>query len=150
MKFYIAIFFINFTNLYAQEKVIGERKLGLETLERITKNDGNKIVSSLKKNFPLLAQSIIHFAYGKVISRDVLTDQRNEISTVSMLAAQGGLDLQLKVHIEGALNVGVKPEELVEIIYLTKIYAGFPKAINAAKVMESVFKERKIKLKKEN
>lgn len=146
MKFYIAIFLLIFISLHAQGKIMNERKLGLETLKRITKADGQNVVSDLKETFPLLADSIIDFAYGKVISRDILTDQKNELSTVSMLAAQGGLDLQLKVHIEGALNVGVKPEELVEIIYLTKIYAGFPKAINAAKIMESVFKERKIKL----
>lgn len=150
MKFYITIFFLTVINLNAHGEIMNERKLGLKTLERITKADGEKVVSSLKKSFPLLADSIIDFAYGKVISRNILTDQKNEISTVSMLAAQGGLDLQLKVHIEGALNVGVRPEELVEIIYLTKIYAGFPKAINAAKIMESVFKERKIKLKKES
>ena len=52
---------------------------------------------------------------------------------------------QLKVHYVGALNVGVKPEELIEIVYLTSVYAGMPKAINAANALTEVFKERGIK-----
>ncbi len=35
---------------------------------------------------------------------------------------------QLKVHIEGGLNVGLSKDEIVEIIMQMAVYAGFPAA----------------------
>jgi 4-carboxymuconolactone decarboxylase len=121
-----------------------KRELGIKTLNEVTKGDGQKVIDSLK-DFPVLSDGIIEFAYGDVISRKVLDPKSRQLATVAALAAQGMLGPQLKVHYAGALNVGVKPEELVEIVYLTSVYAGMPKAINAASVLTEVFKERGIK-----
>jgi len=51
---------------------------------------------------------------------------------------------QLNVHINGALNVGCKPEEIVETILQMAVYAGFPAALNAMFVAKEVFQERNI------
>lgn len=125
---------------------INRREIGLKTLSEVTKQDGQSVVKGLQDEFPFLADSIVDFAYGEVISRKVLDPKFRQIATVSSLAAQGALAPQLKVHYVGALNVGVKPEELVEIVYLTSVYSGFPRAINAAAILSEVFKERGIKL----
>lgn len=133
------------TALSAEEVVKNpKRELGLKTLNEVTKGDGQKVVDSLK-NFPVLADGIIEFAYGDVISRKVLDPKSRQLATVASLAAQGMLSPQLKVHYAGALNVGVKPEELIEIVYLTSVYAGMPKAINAATALTEVFKEKGIR-----
>lgn len=121
------------------------RELGIKTLNEVTQGDGQKVVESLK-DFPVLADAILDFAYGDVISRKVLDPKSRQLATVSALAAQGMLVPQLKVHYVGALNVGVKPEELVEIIYLTSVYAGIPKAINAATALKEVFSEKGIRI----
>jgi 4-carboxymuconolactone decarboxylase len=51
---------------------------------------------------------------------------------------------QLKVHIEGALNVGCKPTEIVEVILQMAVYAGFPASINGLNTAREVFKSRKV------
>lgn len=142
-----AIIFID--TALAAEKIMNnpKRELGLKTLNEVTKGDGQKVVDGLK-DFPILADGIIEFAYGEVISRKVLDPKSRQLATVASLAAQGMLSPQLKVHYIGALNVGVRPEELIEIVYLTSVYAGMPKAINAASALKEVFNEKGIKLEK--
>lgn len=137
---------IPMTSAFAMEKIMNnpKRELGLKTLNEVTKGDGQKVIDALK-DFPVLADGIIEFAYGDVISRKVLDPRSRQLATVASLAAQGMLSPQLKVHYVGALNVGVKPEELVEVVYLTSVYAGMPKAINAANALTEVLKERGIK-----
>lgn len=74
-------------------------------------------------------------------------DTSRQIATVSMLISQGMLTPQLKVHYAGALTAGVTPEELAEVIYLTSVYVGIPKAISAATTLQEVLKEKGIKIK---
>ncbi len=49
---------------------------------------------------------------------------------------------QLKVHIRGALNVGLTREEIVEAFIQLSVYAGFPAALNAVFAAEEVFNEQ--------
>lgn len=53
---------------------------------------------------------------------------------------------QLKAHAGAALKVGVTPEELREVMYLTAPFIGFPKMLNAVGTVNEVFKEREISL----
>ena len=59
-----------------------------------------------------------------------------------MLTAQGGRDPQLRLHIGAALNVGLTPEEVEEIILQTVPYAGFPTAINGLTLLRQVVASR--------
>jgi 4-carboxymuconolactone decarboxylase len=49
---------------------------------------------------------------------------------------------QLTGHINAGLNVGLTPEEIVEVIIHCVQYAGFPRAINALTVAKKVFEQR--------
>ncbi|MCC3306610.1 carboxymuconolactone decarboxylase family protein [Sneathiella sp. HT1-7] len=122
------------------------REIGLKVLGELTDSDGTGILRRLKE-FPVLAEGVVDFAYGEVLSRDVLDPKIRQLATVSSLASQGMLAPQLKIHFAGALNIGVKPEELVEIVYITAIYAGMPKALNAAAILQEVFREKGINIK---
>jgi 4-carboxymuconolactone decarboxylase len=42
------------------------------------------------------------------------------------------------VHIRGALNVDVTPEELFEALLQVGLYAGLPRALNAIRVLREV------------
>lgn len=53
---------------------------------------------------------------------------------------------QLKAHAGAALNVGVTPVELRELVYLCAPYIGFPKTLNALATINEVFKERGLTL----
>ncbi len=44
----------------------------------------------------------------------------------------------LKIHAGYALRLGVTPEELKEVVYLTTVTAGFPRAIDAANAVREV------------
>ena len=123
----------------------GERhERGLKTLSAITGGTGKAVVEGLEDIAPDLAEWIIAFSYGDVLSRPGLDLRSRQFATVAALTALGTASPQLKVHIEGALNVGCNPGEIVEVILQMAIYAGFPAAINGLNTAREVFKERKI------
>lgn len=122
------------------------RTKGIETLQRITGATGNSVVNSLSDVSPELGDWIVDFAYGDVFSRPGVALCTRELATISALTALGNAQPQLKVHIEGALNVGCKPEEIVEIIIQMAVYAGFPSALNGISAAREVFGKRGIKM----
>ena len=67
------------------------------------------------------------------------------MAVVAALTALGNAAPQLKVHINGAINVGCSIEELVEIMIQMSVYCGFPAAINGITVLKEVIYERNIK-----
>jgi len=83
-----------------------------------------------------LGRYMVEFPYGDIYSRDGLAARDREIATIAMLTALGGREPQLRVHVNSALNVGLTPDELYEIILHTLIFAGFPTAINALSVLD--------------
>ena len=46
---------------------------------------------------------------------------------------------QLEIHINGALNVGIAPEKIIEIFLQCIPYTGFPKVLNAVSVAKKLF-----------
>lgn len=116
--------------------------LGVAALAAITGGTGTAVVDSLKDIAPDLAEWIVSFSYGDVMSRPGLDLRSRQFATVAALTAMGTAAPQLKVHINGALNVGCRPSEIVEVILQMAVYAGFPSAINALNIAREVFKER--------
>ena len=104
---------------------------------RITEVDGQagtEVVEPLGD----LGRYIVEFAFGDIYSREGLSLRDRELATVAALTAMGGCEPQLKVHLGGALNVGLTEEEIEETILQTVPYAGFPTAINAMNVFKKV------------
>ena len=48
----------------------------------------------------------------------------------------------MKIHAGYALNLGATRDELKEVVYLTTVHAGFPRAIEAAQVLAELLQER--------
>ncbi|MCK9239473.1 carboxymuconolactone decarboxylase family protein [Desulfocurvus sp.] len=115
---------------------------GLERLGQIDGDAGRKVLDSLAGFAPDLARYVIEFPFGDVYSRPGLGLREREIATVAALAALGNAAPQLAVHVHGALNVGVRPAEIVEVVIQMAVYAGFPAALRAAAVVREVFQER--------
>src|SRR5262245_20167203 len=122
------------------------QKLGEETLSVITGGTGAAVVEGLKDIAPDLAEWIISFSYGDVMSRPGLDKRSRQFSTIAALTAMGTATPQLKVHIHGALNVGCTPAEIVEVILQMAVFSGFPSVINGLNVAREVFKERNLKV----
>jgi 4-carboxymuconolactone decarboxylase len=118
------------------------RTRGLRALAEITGDSGEGVVESLRDIAPDFADWIVDFSYGDVMARPGLDRRSRQFATIAALTALGNAQPQLKVHIAGALNVGCKPQEIVEVILQMAVYAGFPAAINALNVAREVFKAR--------
>ena len=92
---------------------------------------------------PDFARYVVEFPFGEIYSRPKLDLKSREIAVVAALTALGNTSLQLKSHIEGVLNVGCTPEEVVEVIIHMSVYAGFPAALNSLIMAKEVFSEQK-------
>lgn len=115
---------------------------GLAKLEEIDGQAGSRVIDSLRDIAPDFARYLIEFPFGDIYSRPGLDLRAREIAVVAALTALGNAAPQLKVHIEGALNVGVSQEEIVEVIMQMAVYAGFPAALNGLFAAKEVFAER--------
>jgi len=73
---------------------------------------------------------VTQFVFGMFWSRPNLDLRSRSLCTVAQLAALGKTD-ELKGHLAGALNLGIKREELVEVLMQTACYAGVPTAVSA-------------------
>jgi len=117
-------------------------KIGWKKLKEIDGKAGEQVIESLKEIAPDLAKYIIEFPFGDIYSRPGLDLKSREIATVAALTALGNAIPQLKVHINGALNVGCTRQEVVEVIIQMAVYAGFPAALNGIFAAKEVFEER--------
>lgn len=123
---------------------------GAEKFKEIKGENGEEIIERLKELDPDLARYVIEFPFGDIYTRPGLDLRSREIVTVAALIALGNADLQLKVHIRSALNVGVMRQEIIEIIIQMAVYAGFPAALNAMRAAKEVFEEVDTAEKTEN
>jgi 3-oxoadipate enol-lactonase len=95
-------------------------------------------LADLELRSPQLYETVIASAFGGPLARPELGRLQRELATVAILAAAGGADRQLAVHIRAALHLGVAPSELLALCEHVAVYAGFPRALNAAAVVDEV------------
>jgi len=88
-----------------------------------------------------LANDFSKFITGNLYSRTVLTLPERQMITCAILAAIRARD-ELKLHVNGALNVGCDPRKLAEIFFQVATYAGMPAVNEALEVYREVLKER--------
>ena len=112
---------------------------GRELLERLNPDNIRRLEENLEDIAPDMARFVSEFAYGDIYSRPGLDVKSRELATVAALTALGNAPLQLKSHIEAALNAGWSQEEIVEAIMQMAVYAGFPAALNGLYVAKEVF-----------
>lgn len=115
---------------------------GLAKLTEIDGEAGEKVIRSLANICPDLGKYIIEYPFGDIYQREGLDLKTRELVTVAALTALGHCQPQLNVHVNGALNVGCTPQEIVEVILQMSVYAGFPSALNGMFVAKTVFTER--------
>ena len=119
---------------------------GIEILEQMTDAEGMKTISHMQDIFPDFGEKMIAFGFGQIYSRPNLEMKLREVVTLTALITQGvfGFGL-LNFHINAALKVGLKKEEILEIIMHCSAYVGFPKACSALAIAGEIFKNNDIK-----
>ena len=84
-----------------------------------------------------MQEFITRNAWGNVWQRPGLDLKTRSLITVAMLTALGKQH-ELKGHVRGALNNGVTPEELREVMLHATVYCGYPTAIDAFRTVTEV------------
>lgn len=116
---------------------------GLEQLKKIDGAGGEAVIRSLEDIAPDIGRYIIEFAFGDIYPRKELDLKEREMITIASLLTADGCEPQLEVHINGALNVGVSQEKIIEVFIQCIPYVGFPKVLNAVFLAKKIFKERR-------
>ena len=121
-------------------------KKGLKKLSEVDGQVGEQVIAALSGIAPDLGKYIIEFAFGDIYCRENLNLQEREMVTLSSLLTLGGCENQLDVHINGALNVGITPQKIIEIFVQCIPYVGFPRVLNGVGVAKKVFAVRNVSI----
>ena len=92
---------------------------------------------------PDLKRIIDEALFGLIWSRPGLDLKYRCIATVSALMALGELNL-LRRHVDRSLNVGLTPQQVVEIFIQSTFYVGVPAVETALRLTKDIFEERGI------
>jgi 4-carboxymuconolactone decarboxylase len=92
---------------------------------------------------PALAHYTQDLVLGQVWQRPGLSARDRSIVTVAVLVARNQAG-ELPFYLRRALDSGVKPGEIAEIVTHLAFYAGWANATAADKAMAAVFAERKV------
>lgn len=113
----------------AGEKV-ARRLLGDDYYDR-TRTDA---APTYRRRLLRLADEVI---FGQSYTRPGLPLETRSLCTIAALTVMGKAE-QLRPHINGALNIGIAPEAIYEVIMQMSFYAGFPAALNAAVIADEL------------
>jgi 4-carboxymuconolactone decarboxylase len=78
---------------------------------------------------------LVDFVFGEVHARPGLGARDRELIILAALTTLGSSDPQVRSHVRALRALEVPFEEIEEAILQTAPYAGFPRAINALKVL---------------
>jgi 4-carboxymuconolactone decarboxylase len=125
-------------------EMLTRQKRGEEVFNSLTDGQGfPPQFQQLQKDFPELADLTLKYALGNIWGREVLNPKTRQLVALAGFAAQSTMP-QFKLHAQYALNYGVTPEELMEVVYIITATSGFPRAMIAAATLKELFQENKV------
>lgn len=96
--------------------------------------------SAPSETFKKLSEVTVEHLFGDIWTRPGLAVRDRSLITCAVLTALGR-EPQLRIHMKGALNIGISREEILEMMVHLAHYAGWPVAVTGTRVAEEVFKE---------
>jgi 4-carboxymuconolactone decarboxylase len=79
--------------------------------------------------------------FGDYYTRNGIDISVRELVTLSILIALGGVESQIKGHIQGNLNIGNSKGTLLDLITQLLPWVGYPRTLNALKCLNEVATE---------
>ena len=79
--------------------------------------------------------------FGDYYTRKGLDNRQREMITFCLIAAQGGCEPQLAGHTASNLNTGNDKQFLIRVISQCMPYIGYPRTLNALRIVNEVCKE---------
>jgi len=101
--------------------------------------------SKAAKTDPELIEVFDNWAFDEVIRYGNIDTKTRTMMIMGSTIAQGALT-EYKMYVNGALNVGVTPVEIKEILYQSVAYVGVAKVIDFIYAANEILKERGIAL----
>ena len=90
-----------------------------------------------------MQEFVTEYCWGAVWSRDGLERKTRSMINLAMLTALNR-GHELAVHVKGAINNGVTPDEIQEVLMQTAIYVGVPAALESFRIAEATLKEMNV------
>lgn len=125
------------------------RGKGTQGFKAILGEEGERVRRAVACTSPDLGRLLVEYPFGEIYSRPGLDRRTRELVAVAALAALGNARPQLKMHIHGALNVGCTRTEILEVLLMMTVFAGFPAALNGVDTAREAFAERSARRRKE-
>lgn len=102
-------------------------------------------VSAFKETDPEFIELFDNFAFDEVVNQNDLDGRTRFMAILSTLLGCQGID-EFRAMIPAALNFGVTPVEIKEIVYQSTAYLGIGRVIPFLRAVNEIFKQRGIKL----
>lgn len=103
---------------------------------------GQALLNEVGKISTKLNTMCLEWVYGDILQDPALDIKTRELTIIACLVGQNA-DAEIKAHIEAALIVGVKKEQIIALFEQLAIYVGFPAANNAMLIAKNVFSKEK-------
>jgi 4-carboxymuconolactone decarboxylase len=108
-----------------------------------------KIISEnrkdLSKTDPDFIERFDYFAFDEVVSHDDLPEKTRAMAIIASLIGCQGTDA-FRITVPAAMEIGVTPEEIKEIVYQSVDYCGMGRALPFLEEVNEIFEERGISL----
>lgn len=118
-------------------------------ISEFSKEYHEKMFPGYKSKFletdPEFIERFDNFAFDEVINQDNLNDRTRFVAIIATLIGCQGID-EFNLIVPAALNFGVTPVELKEIVYQAVAYLGIGRAVPFLKSINTIFEEKGIKL----
>ncbi|MGM0215800.1 hypothetical protein IGI42_003395 [Enterococcus sp. AZ109] len=102
-------------------------------------------VSDFLRTDPEFIERFDNFAFDEVIQQVNLDDQTRMIAILSALLGQQGID-EFRAMVPAAMNLGVTPIEIKEVVYQSVAYLGIGRVFPFLKAVNEIFEAKGIPL----
>ena len=99
-----------------------------------------RVVDELDQLDPAFVDAWLRYIYTTLYNRGVLDDRTRVLVIIGECCVLDE-DVQLPNHIRTALRVGATPEEILEVILQSAVYAGNPKMVKAVRAYRKLMGE---------
>jgi len=118
-------------------------KKGMELSARLwgekAAHDGDEFLKKFDAQFATFLNEQL---FGAIWNRPGLPTKTRSMITMTALMALGR-GPELRLHMRGALNLGITPDEIKELIVHVSQYSGVPTAVEAIRAFNEVTAPRK-------
>ena len=89
-----------------------------------------------------IQELVTEYCWGTVWASDGLSKQTRSLINLAMLTALNRPH-EFATHVRGALNNGVEPAQIQEVLMQTAIYVGVPAALESFRIAERVLTDQR-------